>query len=97
MGLAFDSSSLVSHEAVQKGPISLLLIAGLIARFGPNTQQLMFRHSPALEIYRGEVDEFPLRWLQWQPTRRWAIGVALLFVVSVLHLTRVTEFLYFNF
>lgn len=67
---------------------ALLAIAWLM----PNTQQFMARFSPALEpadALRGRP--------QWAPTTSWAIVMGLMGTVAILHLTAVSEFLYFQF
>ena len=63
----------------------------------PNVQQLLHRHRPALETYPGEVS--PPRWarLTWRPTRSWAWLTAALIATAVINLTRVSEFLYYQF
>ncbi len=53
----------------------------LIAWFMPNTQQFMY----------GKI-----RW-QWQPSPAWAVSMALVATIALLSLTRVSEFLYFQF
>ncbi|WP_069472773.1 MBOAT family O-acyltransferase [Candidatus Marithrix sp. Canyon 246] len=53
----------------------------LIVWFMPNTQQFMY----------GKI-----RW-QWQASPAWAVSMALVATVAVLSLTRVSEFLYFQF
>jgi alginate O-acetyltransferase complex protein AlgI len=63
-----------------------------IAWFMPNTQQFMARFNPALET----VAVLPNRPL-WSPSRGWAISISVLTVVAMLQLTRVSEFLYFQF
>ncbi len=63
-----------------------------IAWYMPNTQQFMAHFSPALEPAKG----LPNR-PQWSPSRGWAISIGVLAVVALLHLTRVSEFLYFQF
>ena len=73
--------------------VGLLLISVAF----PNTQQLMRRYRPAFETYQGEIKRLNYRWLEWRPTRLWALFTAALFVLAVLGLTRVSEFLYFQF
>ncbi len=63
-----------------------------IARFCPNTQEIMGRFSPALDF----VARGPIR-PQWRPSTRWAWASAAIAVLGVLSLTRVSEFLYFQF
>jgi D-alanyl-lipoteichoic acid acyltransferase DltB (MBOAT superfamily) len=74
--------------------ICLLGIAWLL----PNTQEILADHQPVLE-----TDEF---WnvrgalahrLRWQPTPRWAMAVGVLGFIAVASLTRVSEFLYWQF
>lgn len=67
---------------------ALLAIAWLM----PNTQQFMARFSPALEA----ASALPRR-PQWSPSWGWSISVGTLAAISLLHLTRVSEFLYFQF
>jgi len=61
----------------------------------PNTYQLMRQFRPVLPTNKNRVI-YPYR-LQWQPTRRWAALFALVLVIAILSLTRITEFLYFQF
>lgn len=67
----------------------------LIAWFAPNTQELM--------RYRGPGDTSdeaaPTRRTKptWQPTFRWAVISGGLFAVSAMSLSKVSEFLYFQF
>lgn len=68
--------------------IALLGIAWLM----PNTQQLMARYAPALEI----VTVAPRRPL-WRPSHGWAVVIGAFGAIAMLHLTQVSEFLYFQF
>src|SRR5882672_505706 len=63
----------------------------------PNAQQLLHRHQPALETYPGEVSPPYWKRLSWQPTAGWALLTASLLVAAVINLTRVSEFLYYQF
>jgi len=68
----------------------------------PNTQQLMSRFEPALQASspKGEVvsglQKIVPR-LFWAPTTRWGVAIGVVLAVSVLSLSRVSEFLYFQF
>lgn len=76
--------------------LAWLLLCGLIAFTLPNTQQVFGDHGPGLD-YRPQVRP---RWqavLQWSPSLLPALVVALLGLVALLSLTRVSEFLYFQF
>ncbi len=92
LGLAVQVGAPVSQfDPLGQGPywISALLA---IAWFMPNTQQFMARFNPALET----VAALPNRPL-WSPSRGWAISISVLTVVAMMQLTRVSEFLYFQF
>ncbi|MDH4134260.1 MAG: MBOAT family protein [Gammaproteobacteria bacterium] len=67
-----------------------VMVAALLAWFAPNTQQLFASQAPALEKVA------PAR-IGWVPSTRWALGVAVLALVSLYHMNRVSEFLYFQF
>ena len=63
----------------------------------PNVQQMLHRYRPALETYPGEVSPPYWRRLVWRPARRWALVTAVLLLAAVINLTRVSEFLYYQF
>ena len=71
--------------------LALILIATLF----PNTQQLMRCYRPI--SYRGEVPCLRQGGLEWRPTFSWALFSATVSVLSILSLTKVSEFLYFQF
>jgi alginate O-acetyltransferase complex protein AlgI len=68
-----------------------IIALGLIALFAPNSQQIMHRVEPVLEQVR------PTRGPTWSPSLRWATVTGILFTASLLSLSRVSEFLYFQF
>ncbi len=79
--------------------ISFLL---LIAWFTPNTQEWMGQYNPIALKQPG--DNATLNWrdrlwhkLQWQPNQIWAVVGVITTAISLLSLTRVSEFLYFQF
>lgn len=63
--------------------------------FAPNSYQLMAEYQPALLTYSDVMIQKTR--LSWQPTRFWALIMALLAVISVLSLYRVEAFVYFQF
>lgn len=73
--------------------ISLSLISFLL----PNCQQVMLRYRPAFVTYKGEIQRLKYRWLEWRPTPLRAFLGGLLFYIAFIHLTRISEFLYFQF
>jgi len=77
------------------------LIAYLIGGFAiiyllPNTQQFFIDHEPSLEPERNET-LWGLEKLKWSPDWRWAIVFAGLFAFAFTNLSRVSEFIYFQF
>src|SRR5687768_18494273 len=78
---------------------ALLLVVWIL----PNTNQLLARFQPTLE-YLGQpttsLSPASPRWAQklaWVPRRAWAFGIGALAVVSVLGLSRISEFIYWQF
>ena len=63
----------------------------LIVLLCPNTQQIMSRYEPALDV---EIDNANAA---WKPSFLWATMVSLAFVICVINLNRISEFLYFQF
>lgn len=88
-------ASYLGHGAFFMETWAWVLIGALIAFIAPNTQEIMARFEPALADPRAIVAA-PAR-LRWQPDRRNAIAVGLLFAGALLALSRPTEFLYFQF
>lgn len=74
---------------------SWVIVAALIAFLAPNTQEIMGRFEPALPDEGQRPAVLPQR--AWQPTRRTALAMGLLFGAGFLALSRPTEFLYFQF
>jgi alginate O-acetyltransferase complex protein AlgI len=70
---------------------------GLVIAFAaPNTQQIMCRFEPSLPDKVVSEDASESRFT-WQPSRRHAIAIGVLFGLGFLALGRPTEFLYFQF
>ena len=74
-----------------------LVVMFLIAWGLPNVQQLLHRYRPALETYPGEVSPPYWKRLAWRPAAGWSLVTAALLLVAVINLTRVSEFLYYQF
>jgi len=77
----------------------LKLVALLcIVWFVPNTYQVMKRYKPALveKNYVTRELETPIR-LQWRLHVAWGLFIAVLAVLSIMNLSRISEFLYFQF
>ncbi len=81
--------------AVKVVDILWFLLLTYCVFFLPNTQQLMRRYRPVYEksiSYQAENTQ-----LLWRPTIIWSLIMAGLFFYSVLGLSRISEFLYFQF
>ena len=94
----------ISFEGIQVNPFPIgvpaaiwALAASLIAFLAPNVCQIMHRYEPAFETYPGELKPARQTWLTWSPRLGWAIIVALMSFWTLANLTRVSEFLYFQF
>lgn len=74
---------------------TILAIALAVCWLLPSTYQL-FRHCD-VAIDKPLAGREPVIRLQWQANQRWAVFIALLIVASMGNLTRVSEFLYFQF
>lgn len=77
--------------------LKLIAITGIIVFFAPNTQQLLHNYKPALEIYPGEIEPYPLNYITWSPSVFTAAICALLTLFSLLTFGHVSEFLYYKF
>ncbi|MCF7970077.1 MAG: MBOAT family protein [Methylococcaceae bacterium] len=67
----------------------------IIAFYLPNTQQFMQRYHPVFES--SQHYKIPALKLYWRPSLAWSMMIAFLFVYATLSLTRISEFLYFQF
>lgn len=67
----------------------------------PNTQQWMARFAPTIGVSdeRLAPPTWPNFWRRflWQPNAAWAVAAAGLAIVSILGMSRISEFLYFQF
>lgn len=70
----------------------------------PTTQEIMRHHRPALDFVDTTTKGTPFFWsslarerMVWQPTAGWAILIGVLFALSLLNLTQISEFLYYRF
>jgi alginate O-acetyltransferase complex protein AlgI len=89
-GLEATTSSMGSASA-------MLVVSGLllIAWLAPNTQELVGYEGPTVSA-KVQGDTAPPK-VTWQPTLRWAVLIGGLTGVSIMSLSKVSEFLYFQF
>ncbi len=102
--LATATGGWIHFEGIQQNafPIGVpaalwALGAAAVAFLAPNVCQIMHRFEPAFETYPGELKRLGSRWLTWHPSTGWAVAVAVLGFWTFANLTRVSEFLYFQF
>jgi alginate O-acetyltransferase complex protein AlgI len=73
--------------------VSLALLA--IAWFAPNTQELTGYVGPDGSHAANEAHQSPT--VRWQPSAGWALAVGGLFAVALMLMSKVSEFIYFQF
>jgi alginate O-acetyltransferase complex protein AlgI len=89
-GIAFDTTIIPSH--------SLLYIAGgfAITLLLPNTQQLFIDYEPSLEPRRKET-LWGLDRIKWAPDWSWATLCSAMLIAAIFNMSKVSEFIYFQF
>jgi alginate O-acetyltransferase complex protein AlgI len=96
LGVQFDQGSGSEFVLTWLWVVALL---GVVF-FAPNTSELLRNFRPALDYVPRNVQLSTREThgvLAWQPTRAWAVVMAMMFTIGVLSLTRVSEFLYYQF
>lgn len=94
IGVKFDGLHNILHFSIDES-VQLLISFWAVALLAPNTQQWMQQYW-----YRNEqsCDRSPiLQRLSWQPTIAWSLLGAVIFSTGILHINRISEFLYFEF
>ncbi len=71
-----------------------IIAAGAVTFLLPNTQEIMGRFTPALDYVPGTVAQ---SYIAWRPNVQWACYLGVLVLLSMLSLSRPTDFLYFQF
>ena len=96
-GIIFNG--MFHNEILERGEPAVwwVVVLLLVSVALPNTQQIMRRYRPAFETYKDEIPRLRQRWQEWQPTSVWAFFVIIIFLVATLSITKVSEFLYFQF
>ncbi len=76
-----------------------ITFAAVLAFFLPNTQELtrLFEPAPDFKLSTQTAPGSLAQRLTWAPSRRWAVLLGFLSVLSLLSLNRPNEFLYFQF
>ena len=76
--------------------IYFLLLLSVVVWFFPNTQQLLTKYEPALDVYKDHMHSYSLP-IYWKPTRIWAIIISFIAAYAVIKVNSVSEFLYYQF
>ncbi len=98
-GISFAGGSGADFIATYAWVIALLGIAF----FAPNTQQLMISYEPVLEMSGGETPGIlresarPALGFKWMPSAGWAFVSGVVAFLGIISVTRVSEFLYWQF
>ena len=92
--------SLTASFDVETAGLWVLALIGL-AGWAPSTQQIMARYRPALGYLakKGVIayDNSREPKLRWKPTTTWALLIAAMAILAIVNLTRVSEFIYWQF
>jgi len=99
--VGMTSSSSVESTMSPASVLPVLLGLQSLVWLAPNTQQFMRRFRPALYVRpiresMGELIESARR-LAWKPNWQWATVMAVLSTVSLLLMSRTSEFIYYQF
>jgi alginate O-acetyltransferase complex protein AlgI len=85
----------LNNAAIYTGPLAILFAALSLCLFAPNTQQIMANYQPVLSKENREVITFRL--LLWRPSLFYAGLTAVVFYLSLISISSVSEFIYFQF
>jgi hypothetical protein len=85
----------VEAAGPMRGQINRTVLCLLVVWGCPNSQQILARFRPALEMSAHAA--LPQRWWMWRPNTVWVLFIAFLTAGSVLSLSEISPFIYFNF
>jgi D-alanyl-lipoteichoic acid acyltransferase DltB (MBOAT superfamily) len=77
--------------------IEMIILLLFLVWYAPNTQQIMIRYQPAIEIYSGEIKEMRNNLIQWKPNVPFLLLHSVVAALALLYCIRESEFLYFQF
>jgi hypothetical protein len=78
---------------ISGGALNWIWISLIIVWLAPNTQQMMANFKPALNMPEGST----AKRLLWQPSYAWLIASVFCAVFSILSISELSEFIYFQF
>ena len=88
-GVSFGGSAAVLNG----GAVNWIVILLLVVWLAPNSQQIMGRYRPVLDMPRSTPDTR----LSWQPTWRWLAVNYVVAAWALMSMSTLSEFLYFHF
>ena len=78
-----------------------IIISMIVIWFFPNVEQLFKHYKPTWDDMNGTSTTLATgrfsKWLDWKPTAHHAIAFSIIFIICIISLTRVSEFIYFQF
>ncbi|MDZ8185260.1 MAG: MBOAT family protein [Nostoc sp. ChiSLP02] len=96
-GLLFSTQIIAS--GLKKAIIDICILLAIVW-FTPNVQEWMSKYEPVLNYEKiKKLSSNSLFWSKfyWQPNQSYAAIVSVLTAIALLHLTKVSEFVYFQF
>jgi len=92
------AAGIVFGKLVYGGAWPLLWLLLAVVWFAPNSLEFLRHYRPALVRFPGRVPALARRTMfVWRPTVRWLLVTAILLLVSLMNMSKVSEFLYFQF
>ncbi len=85
-------SGMAGAGGFSRGAVNWLWILLLVVWFAPNTQQIMGHFNPALDFREDSAAKFA-----WQPNWRWLTAHVALALFGLISISKVSEFIYFQF
>ena len=95
LGVHHDSAYSVVHGPTGSS-VALLAAGYLIVWTLPNTQQILARFKPSLELTRWDVQHTWIP-LSWTPSPRWALALGVVLFLAIVKMQDPSTFLYFQF
>ena len=82
-----------SYPLIVGGAVNWIWISLVIVWFAPNTQQIMAKYQPALDM----PESIESKRLLWRPSYSWLASCVLASVIAILSISELSEFIYFQF
>lgn len=96
-GVSFQQlNTRVSDTGFRSDAFKWMFYLAVLVWLTPNTQQIMGNYFPALAPYQSDKQVISPR-LLWAPTPMWAAITAVVAIIAIANITKVSEFLYYQF